>query len=119
MGGVVDDIGPAFSGKPSSTPFTFGDLYALAKLFGIVLACVTTVGGIIWWAATLHGNVDTLKSDVKTLDKETRSFESHFARHDVQIEQIEGNLANVRRTIDATAMRPGPTTEQPLMPKGQ
>lgn len=96
MAGKVENIGPAFSGRSEATPFTFGDLYALSRLAAFVIAGVSAIGTAIWWAATINGEVENLKSDVDSLDKSSRQIETQVTKHGVEIDQVRGEVTSIR-----------------------
>jgi hypothetical protein len=94
--GTVNDVGPAVVDAGQNTPITREQLDTFLKIVGYVLGCVGAIAGMIWWAATLQGNVDSLVEDVDSIEKSTRSLEKSSAVHEERLQRLQNDVSLIQ-----------------------
>ncbi|MCU7878646.1 MAG: hypothetical protein KZQ84_17960 [Candidatus Thiodiazotropha sp. (ex Lucinoma borealis)] len=94
--GNVSDVGPALHSLDDSSPITYGQARGFTKIMAIVIAIVTAIGGAIWWAASIQGDVDTLVDDVDAIEISTRTLEKNYVRQDERLQYINKEISNLQ-----------------------
>ncbi|PUB83981.1 MAG: hypothetical protein DBP02_10120 [gamma proteobacterium symbiont of Ctena orbiculata] len=98
--GPSEDVGPAFPRAKDTLPVTFGDLRVFSRIGGLIFAAVASIGGGIWWAATIQGDVNKLSGDVDKIEVTTRTLDKSFVRQDEKLHQIRSDILKLQKMTE-------------------